>query len=77
MVDPIPAGTTYVAASANDGGQAIDERDPADGVIDSVVWDLGGNSLGSPGFVGGTPPGACQTTDRCRGTDTWVNAGRC
>ncbi len=60
--DTIPTGTTYVAASANLGGEGIDQDDPADGIIDYVLWDLGSNTPGVQGYTGGTPPPACAQT---------------
>ena len=52
--DTIPAGTTYVAATVNAGGEAVDETEPPDSVIDFVAWDLGSNDVGSVGYSGGT-----------------------
>ncbi len=69
--DTIPAGTTYVAASINAGGEAVDETDPPDGVIDFVAWDLGSNDVGSVGYSGGTamcPATLTIVADR----DTWI-----
>lgn len=74
IADTIPLGTTYVPLSINAGGEAIDETDPPDGIIESVVWDLGGNSPGVDGYTGGTPPAACQTTMTVEASaDTWID----
>ena len=52
--DTIPAGTTYVAASIYSGvpsGEAVDDDEPVDGVIDFVMaWDRGSNAPGLPGI---------------------------
>ena len=73
--DTIPAGTTYVAASINAGGEAVDETDPPDGVVDFVAWDLGSNDVGSVGYSGGTA--MCPATLTLKGTtdsfDTYID----
>jgi len=74
--DTVPAGTTFLASgiSPNAGGEALDTDDPADGIIDTVTWDLGHNDPGTPGYTGGTPPAACQTTTTIDASaDTWIN----
>ncbi len=65
--DTIPVGTTYVAASINAGGEAVDDDDIPDGVIDRVAWDLGSNNPGSVGYSGGAamcPATATLTADK-------------
>ena len=69
--DTIPAGTTYVAASINAGGEAVDETEPPDSVIDFVAWDLGSNDVGSVGYSGGTA--MCPATQTIvADKDTWI-----
>ena len=73
--DTIPVGTTYVAATVNAGGEAVDETEPPDTVVDFVAWDLGSNDVGSVGYSGGTA--MCPATLTLQGTtdsfDTWIS----
>lgn len=75
--DPIPAGTTYVAASIDPGapsGEALDDDDPPDTVIDRVAWDLGSNAPGDPGYSGGTA--MCPATQTIIASkDTYIDSG--
>ncbi len=69
--DIIPVGTTYVAATVNAGGEAVDETEPPDGVVDFVAWDLGSNAVGSVGYSGGTA--MCPATlSIVADLDTWI-----
>ena len=71
--DTIPAGTTYVAASINAGGEAVDETDPPDSVMDFVAWDLGSNDVGSVGYSGGTA--MCPATQTIVASkDTYIDS---
>ncbi len=75
VTDLIPTGTTYLAASVNAGGEALDNTEPPDGIIDEVAWDMGSTTGAVPGFSGGTA--LCPATLTLQGTtnsfDTWIS----
>ncbi len=67
VTDTIPAGSTYVQGSANAGGYY-------DGVNNQVVWPLGDNLPGSPGYTSGGGAALCPVPFTAPlVADTWIS----